>query len=118
MGNERPDSAFDVIVIGSGIGGLACACALTRTGHRVLVLERHFVPGGLTQTFSRQGFTWDVGTHYLGEMGPEDFGRRVLDWLCGGAIEFASIGPVYDTMHFPDGFEMQYARPEQALKRE
>jgi all-trans-retinol 13,14-reductase len=111
-------STFDAIVVGSGIGGLACACALTRMGHKVLVLERHYVPGGLTQTFSRNGFTWDVGLHYLGEMGPDGVGRRVLDWLTDGAIDFASIGPVYDTMHFPDGFEFQYARPEEALKRE
>jgi phytoene dehydrogenase-like protein len=109
---------YDAIVIGSGIGGLACACALTRTGRRVLVLERHFVAGGLTQTFSRNGYTWDVGIHYLGEMGPNDLGRRVLDWLSGGQIQFASVGPVYDTMHFPDGFEFQYARPAQALEAE
>jgi all-trans-retinol 13,14-reductase len=48
---------FDAIVIGSGMGGLACGSALTRMGHKVLVLERHFVAGGLTQTFSRNGFT-------------------------------------------------------------
>ncbi len=118
MGAGDADAHFDAIVIGSGIGGLACACALTRTGHKVLVLERHFVAGGLTQTFSRNGFTWDVGVHYLGEMGPEDMGRRVLNWLSGGAIEFTSIGPVYDIMHFPDGFEFQCARPQEALKRE
>ena len=118
MDKDNIDSPFDAIVVGSGIGGLACACALTRMGHKVLVLERHFVPGGLTQTFSRNGFTWDVGLHYLGEMGPDGVGRRVLDWLSGGAIEFASIGPVYDTMHFPGGFEFQYARPAEALKRE
>jgi all-trans-retinol 13,14-reductase len=116
---EQPESGtFDAVVIGSGIGGLACACALTRMGHRVLVLERHFTPGGLTQTFSRDGFTWDVGVHYLGEMGPEDFGRKVLNWLADEPIEFTSIGPVYDTLHFPDGFEFRYARPEEALKRE
>lgn len=43
MGNKDTGLKFDVIVIGSGIGGLACACALTRMGHKVLVLERHFV---------------------------------------------------------------------------
>jgi all-trans-retinol 13,14-reductase len=118
MGNKDTDLKFDAIVIGSGIGGLACACALTRMGHKVLVLERHFVAGGLTQTFSRDGFTWDVGVHYLGEMRPDDAGRRVLNWLCGGAMEFASIGPVYDIMHFPDGIEFQFARPQQALERE
>jgi all-trans-retinol 13,14-reductase len=56
-------TAFDVIVIGSGIGGLACAVALSRSGRKVLVLEQHFVAGGLTQTFGREGFTWDVGLH-------------------------------------------------------
>ena len=37
-------SNFDAIVIGSGIGGLACATALTKTGHQVLMLEQHRVP--------------------------------------------------------------------------
>jgi cation diffusion facilitator CzcD-associated flavoprotein CzcO len=41
---------FDAFVIGSGISGLACACALTRSGLKVLVLEKHFAAGGLTQT--------------------------------------------------------------------
>ena len=109
---------FDAIVIGSGIGGLACACALTRSGRRVLVLERHFAPGGLTQTFSRKGFTWAVGLHYLGDMGKGDAARKVLDWLSGGAIDFASGGPVYDTVHLPGGFELQFVRPEEALVAE
>src|SRR5208283_1016460 len=117
MGESDTTKSYDAIVIGSGIGGLACACALTRTGHEVLVLERHFVAGGLTQTFSRNGYTWDVGIHYLGEMGPQETGRRVLDWLAGGEIEFASFGPVYDTMHFPDRYEFQFARPAEALRR-
>jgi all-trans-retinol 13,14-reductase len=114
----RVNSRFDVIVIGSGIGGLACACALTRLGRRVLVLEQHFVAGGLTQTFRRGKFQWDVGVHYLGQMGAGGAARRVLDWLSGGAIQFQSVGPVYDTMHFPEGFEISFARPEAGLKLE
>jgi all-trans-retinol 13,14-reductase len=113
--SERP-SGFDAIVIGSGIGGLACACALTRSGLKVLVLERHSVAGGLTQTFSRAGFTWAVGMHYLGEMGEGGLARRVLDWLSGGAISFLPSGPVYDTVHLPDGFEFQFARPRNGLR--
>src|SRR5512134_3077176 len=109
-------AAWDAIVIGSGIGGLACAAALARMRRRVLVLERHDVAGGLTQTFSRDGYTWDVGVHYLGDMAPGRPARRVLDWLAGGAIEMASLGPVYDIVRFPDGFEFQYARPEAALR--
>jgi all-trans-retinol 13,14-reductase len=48
------ESRYDVIVIGSGIGGLACAALLSRQGKRVLVLERHTTAGGFTHTFSRQ----------------------------------------------------------------
>jgi len=112
------DSRFDAIVIGSGIGGLACACALTRTGRKVLVLERHISPGGLTQTFSRKGFTWAVGLHYLGNMGEGDEARGIIDWLSGGTIRFAPSGPVYDTVHLPEGFEFQFVRPQAALVTE
>jgi all-trans-retinol 13,14-reductase len=109
-------AAWDAIVIGSGIGGLACGAALAQMGRRVLVLERHDVAGGLTQTFSREDYTWDVGVHYLGDMAPGRPARRVLDWLCGGAIEMLPLGAIYDTVRFPGGFEFQYARPEEALR--
>jgi len=114
----RGSSLFDAIVIGSGIGGLACACALTRSGLKVLVLEKHFAAGGLTQTFSREGFTWAVGLHYLGDMGESGSARKIIDWLSGGALRFAPTGPVYDTVHLPGEFEFQFARPQAALVAE
>jgi all-trans-retinol 13,14-reductase len=48
-------AAHDTIIIGSGIGGLACAAALVKFGYKVLVLEQHCLAGGLAQTFSRKG---------------------------------------------------------------
>ncbi len=110
--------SWDAIVIGSGMGGLACAAALARTGYAVLVVEQHYIAGGLTQTFHRGGFRWDVGVHYLGEMGPEGEAHGILDWLAGGAIKFTSLGAVYDTVHFPGNFEVQFARPQAALQLE
>jgi all-trans-retinol 13,14-reductase len=111
-------NTFDVIVIGSGMGGLSCAAALTRAGRRVLVLEQHFAPGGLTQTFTRGKFHWDVGVHYLGKMGEGGEARRVIDWLSGGALKFAPLGPVYDIVHLPDGLRLEFARPEASLVTE
>ncbi len=65
MGNKRDQSKndWDVIVIGSGIGGMAAAAALSKTGYRVLLLEQYHTLGGLTHSFSRDGFSWDVGIH-------------------------------------------------------
>lgn len=109
---------YDAVIIGSGMGGLACAAALAKSGHKVLVLEQHYAPGGLTQTFERNGFRWDVGVHYLGELGGRSSARQVLDWITNGAMEFASLGTIYDTFHFPDGFQVQFGRPEAALRQE
>ena len=43
----------DIIVIGSGISGMTCACALANKGYNVTVLEKHSVAGGYCQSFSR-----------------------------------------------------------------
>ena len=51
-------TAFDVIVIGSGIGGLACALALSRSGRKVLVLEQHFVCR--TRRFTCHRWEWST----------------------------------------------------------
>jgi all-trans-retinol 13,14-reductase len=105
---------WDAIVIGSGIGGLACAAALAKCGRKALVLEQHFLAGGLTQTFSRQGYTWDVGLHYLGDLGPQ--GKALLGWLSDDRIEIAPTEAAFDTVHFPEGFEFSYLSPPEATR--
>ncbi|MFW2387860.1 MAG: phytoene desaturase family protein, partial [Polyangiales bacterium] len=111
-------SEFDVIVIGSGMGGMTTAAALSRLEHKVLLLEQAQSIGGLTHSFSREGFSWDVGLHYCGLFGRDQSGGKILDWLSGGTIEFGSVGTVYDTLHFPGGFDISVARPEAAYKME
>lgn len=88
---------YDAVVIGSGIGGLACAALLAKHGGaRVLVLERHYTPGGFTHVFHRPGYEWDVGVHYIGDVGPGSNVRRLFDDISDGAIEWADMGEVYD----------------------
>jgi phytoene dehydrogenase-like protein len=111
-------TGYDVIVIGSGMGGMTTATALSRMDHKVLLLEQAQEIGGLTHTFSREGFSWDVGLHYCGLFRRDQPGGRLLDWLSGGSVEFRSVGTVYDTLHFPDGFELAVGRPADAFKME
>ena len=54
---------YDVIVIGSGLGGLTCANRLAKAGHDVLLLEHHFKLGGLATWFKRKGHIFDVSLH-------------------------------------------------------
>lgn len=72
---------WDVIVIGSGAGGLTAATALARNGQRVLVLEQHYLPGGWTQSFTLGGYRFSPGVHYIGECGPGGFLRRLYEGL-------------------------------------
>lgn len=110
---------WDSIVIGSGIGGLAAAAALSRRGRRVLVLEQHGVPGGLTQTFRRGDWEFATGVHYIGAVGPDpgpggQFGR-LLAWLTGGGLQFSPCANPYDIVRLP-GFEFAIPHPESAYR--
>jgi hypothetical protein len=60
-------------------------------------LERHFKIGGLTHTFTRPGgWSWDVGLHYVGEMGEGMMGRRLFDFITGGGMIWNPMPDVYD----------------------
>jgi phytoene dehydrogenase-like protein len=96
----------DVLVIGSGMGGLATAALLARLhGRKVLVLERHYRAGGFTHTFTRRGgFEWDVGVHYVGEMGTPGMLRHAMQVATGGEVHWKKMPETYDRLVFP-GFE-------------
>ncbi len=72
---------YDTIVIGSGIGGLTTALSLSKSGQKVLVLEKHYLPGGWSHSFSLNGFQFSPGIHYIGNLHPGGYIRRILEGL-------------------------------------
>jgi len=84
------DDSFDVLVIGSGFGGLGAALSLAEGGARVLVCETLKYPGGCASTFSRSGYAFEAGaTLFSGFDDDQLFGRWIrkhrldvtIDWI-------------------------------------
>ena len=63
---------YDVIVIGSGLGGLSAATMMAHQGLDVLLLERHNVPGGYATSFVRGRYEFEVALHELSGIGPPE----------------------------------------------
>lgn len=88
---------YDAIIIGSGLGGLTTAVLLAQSGKKVLVLERHYVPGGFTHSFKREGYEWDVGVHYVGKMNDAETPlRKAFDYITEGKLKWGMMDAVYD----------------------
>ena len=51
----------EIVIIGSGVGGLCCGALLARYGYDVVVCESHSIPGGAAHGFERGGFLFDSG---------------------------------------------------------
>ena len=106
--HEAGAAEWDAIVIGSGLGGLACAAYLCAAGQRTLVLEAHSVAGGNSQVFRRRvrnvEYEFDVGIHYIGECGRDGLIARILDGVgLAERIVFRPLDPDgYSTLVFPD----------------
>lgn len=96
---NRLASNYDAIVIGSGMGGLTTACLLSELGWKVCVLEQHYTAGGYTHSYERNGYEWDVGVHYIGDVGARTRTRRMFDFLTDGRLEWSPMDEEYDRFY-------------------
>jgi phytoene dehydrogenase-like protein len=101
-------TSWDAIVVGSGLGGLACAACLCAAGKRTLVLEGHTIAGGNSQVFRRtvrgRAYEFDVGIHYIGECDRDGLITRIFAGLgLAERVVFRPLDPDgYSTLVFPD----------------
>ncbi|WP_069789243.1 carotenoid isomerase [Cyanobacterium sp. IPPAS B-1200] len=104
-------SKYDVIVIGSGIGGLVTATQLAAKGIKVLVLERYLIPGGSAGYFEREGYRFDVGASMIfgfGTEGTTNLLTRALDAVDMNMETYAD--PVQIHYHLPDNLDLKVHR--------
>ena len=103
LSNSIATQRYDYIIIGSGISGLCCATFLSKMGKKVLVLEKHYTIGGLTHTFKRKGYEWDVGLHYVGDVHQHNHPfRAIFDYITESELKWTFMGDEYDRLIFPD----------------
>jgi all-trans-retinol 13,14-reductase len=99
--NRLADS-YDAIVIGSGMSGLTTAALLSTLGRKVCVLEQHYTAGGYTHSYERNGYEWDVGVHYIGDVGAPTRTRKMFDFLSDGKLDWAPMDDEYDRFYVGD----------------
>lgn len=109
-------SGTDVIVVGAGLGGLACAAELAARGASVTVLERHSLVGGYASSFTRGPFTFDVSQHSVGGLRPGQSFHALLDRI--GVAERVEVATpdALATMVTPDQTLAIPNSPEDAME--
>merc|ERR1719367_431929 len=100
---EKIPTDLDAILIGSGIGSLTTASIMAKAGKKVLVLEQHDQAGGTCHTYTKKGYEFDVGIHYVGEMGSKSLNKTLLDQISDGQIEWAPLDDEFDIVQVGHG---------------
>lgn len=100
---------YDVVIIGSGLGGLVSAIILAKEGKRVCVLEKNNQYGGNLQTFVRDKSIFDTGVHYIGGLSKGQNLYHYFDYI--GIMKDLKLHKMdevgFDTITF-DNDEMEY----------
>ena len=93
---------FDVVIIGSGLGGLQCGYILSKNGMNVCVLERGAVIGGCLQSFKRKGQLFDTGFHYVGGLDEGQPLHRLFSYMGLMDLPWKKMDPLFDEVRIND----------------
>ncbi len=112
------ESNYDVIVIGSGIGGTTPAILLAKYfKKRVLIIEKHWQFGGLTHGFELDGKMFNPGIHYIGGVNNGSIPDKLLHIITNNRIRWLAMPFRYDSFHFP-GFHYAFPSSPDAMIEE
>ncbi|SEI72109.1 Flavin containing amine oxidoreductase [Dyadobacter koreensis] len=109
---KEPGKEYDFVIIGSGLGGLACAYILASEGYSVMVLEKNHQIGGHLQVYSRDKAIFDTGVHYVGSMNKGENLYQFFKYF--GILDKMKFKRLdddkFDVIRFDDGFEYAYGQ--------
>jgi prolycopene isomerase len=111
---------YDAIIIGAGNGGLSSAARLATKGKKVLVLEKHNIPGGCGTSFRRGRFEFEVALHQLSSMGtpekPGDLRKLFKEYGIEDKIDWIPIKSLYQ-INLPGGKNQSIPANRQEAER-
>ncbi len=101
---------YDVVIVGSGLGGLLCGYILSKEGYNVCILEKNKQIGGCLQTFKRDNCIFDTGIHYIGSL---DEGQILYQYFkyfdLIGKLKLKKLDKdAFDVIYFDDN-KVEYA---------
>ncbi len=109
----------NIIVIGSGLGGLSTAAVLAKNGYRVTVLEQGTQPGGCLQCFVRHGAKFETGMHFIGSAAEGQTLHKLMRYLeIADDVRLAPLDPEgYDVVAL-GGRRYRFANGREAFIRQ
>ncbi len=111
-------STYDIAIIGSGIGSLACASFLSHIyDKKVLVIEQHVQPGGLSQSFyNKDNVPFEIGIHQVGELEPNTMFSKLMALMTQGQGYWDRLPEDFIKFHFPEEIYTVYAGQDQQIE--
>ena len=100
----------NIVIIGSGLGGLCCGAILAKNGYKVTILEQGIQAGGCLQCFTRHGVKFETGMHFIGSASPGQTLDRMFRYLeVSDHITLSPLSPeAYDVI-FLGGERFEFA---------
>ena len=98
---------YDTIIIGAGMGGLAAGNILTKKGYTVLIVEKHFKPGGYCTNFKRKYYVFDCSLHMLNGCEKGGMIHNVLKKFgAENSIEFIKLKELFHWKYSQKGLDL------------